>query len=225
MQAWQKYAAEVHGTFVLPVRCSPGQIADPHIPEVRPYGENPYAGYDDPGGDPFLFRARADDRAREMQRVAGINSGGEAVANSLDLLRDDAGASATAVTIGGLDLVIFWNAGQASAFDDRAINTGRDVGSAGVFIPVADGRMLSSETIAGEIRDLETGSLWSISGQGVDGLLEGSTMDWIPHLDTFWSARRVISPEPHSSAPEEGPARFDSEHIHDRRCLQLRAGS
>ncbi|MGQ0849362.1 MAG: DUF3179 domain-containing (seleno)protein [Actinomycetota bacterium] len=43
----------------------------------RPYGANPYAGYDDPQAFPFLFRGTVEERAAAMQRVVGVaRSGG-----------------------------------------------------------------------------------------------------------------------------------------------------
>ncbi|MFH1331566.1 MAG: DUF3179 domain-containing protein, partial [Actinomycetota bacterium] len=50
----------------------------------RPYGQNPYVGYDDPAATPFLFRGALDDRAAAMQRVVGVALGDDAAAWPLD---------------------------------------------------------------------------------------------------------------------------------------------
>ena len=43
-------------------------------------------------------------------------------------------------------------------------------------------------------RDLETGSLWNVLGQAVEGELSGERLTVIPHLDTFWFAWLSYNP-------------------------------
>jgi len=159
----------------------------------RDYGSNPYVGYDDPDSDPFLFRGLVDDRARAKQRVVGIAIADEAVAYSLSVLADGE-ASATNVTVGGQDLTIFWKMGQASALDSSAIDEGKDVGSVGVFIPEVDGRQLTFNGEGTAFVDEETGSEWTITGRAVSGPLEGSQLERVEHLDTFWFAWSTYRP-------------------------------
>ncbi|NQV05868.1 DUF3179 domain-containing protein [bacterium] len=162
---------------------------------VRRYGTNPYAGYDDPLGNPFLFAGPLDDRARAQLRVIGIEVDGKAAAYSINVVRDvDAGATATPVTVGGTDLVVLWSAGQASALDTSEIEGGRDVGTVGVFVPEVDGARLTFSADSGVFVDQETGSRWTVAGTAVDGPLAGSKLERVPHLDTFWFAWSTYKP-------------------------------
>jgi len=160
----------------------------------RSYGSNPYVGYDDPDGVPFLFRGEADGRARELQRVVGITVGEESLAYSLDFIIDDGGFSATPVMLGGRNLVILWSGGQGSALDDSAISEGRDVGSVGVFVPEADGQDIVLTPSGSGFTDDGTGSSWTVTGLAIDGPLAGAQLERIPHLDTFWFAWSTYRP-------------------------------
>ncbi len=71
---------------------------------------------------------------------------------------------------------------------------GRDVGSVAVFIPVADGQTLTFEVRDGRFVDQETGSIWEITGQAVEGPLVGTQLEQVHHLDTFWFAWSTYQP-------------------------------
>ncbi len=160
----------------------------------RDYGRNPYTGYDDPEGTPFLFRGALDDRAGAMARVVGIEFAGSSVAYLLDSVRQGQG-NATNTSVGGTDMVILWTPGQASALDDEAIAEGVDVGSVGVFIAQVDGETLTFAHTDDGFVDSDTGSMWSITGEAVSGPLAGSRLERVPHLDTFWFAWSTYQPD------------------------------
>jgi hypothetical protein len=160
----------------------------------RPYGENPYAGYDDPEATPFLFRGTVDDRARALQRVVGVALGGAARAWTLESISGGE-AQATNTEVGATPLVILWKGGQASALDSARIVSGREVGSLGVFSPVVEGRLLSFSASEGVFRDEETGSHWDITGTALDGELAGAQLERIHHLDTFWFSWSTYQPD------------------------------
>jgi hypothetical protein len=160
----------------------------------RPYGENPYAGYDDPSTQPFLFRGTVDDRAAAKQRVVGVAIDNSARAWSLDSLMDGA-ASATNDQVGETPVVVLWREGQASALEAARVVSGRDVGSAAVFSPVVDGETFTFAVHSGEFVDDQTGSSWDITGTAVSGELTGTSLEQIHHLDTFWFAWSTYQPE------------------------------
>ena len=159
----------------------------------RPYGNNPYTGYDNPEATPFLFRGDLDERARAMQRVVGVTLEGEARAWTLEAISGE-DAQATHTELGGSPLVILWVAGQASAIDSGAISGGRDVGSVGVFIPEVDGELLTLEAADGQFRDNETGSIWNVTGQAIEGPLAGTRLSQVHHFDTFWFSWSTYQP-------------------------------
>lgn len=161
---------------------------------IRDYGRNPYTGYDDPEGTPFLFRGALDDRAAAMQRIVGVEYEGASGAFAIELVSGGEG-KATAVTVGDSDLVVFWVAGQASALEDSLVSGGRDIGSAAVFLPSVAGRELTFSHDGTDFVDTETGSVWLLNGEAVEGELAGERLTQVPHFDTFWFAWSTYQPD------------------------------
>lgn len=159
----------------------------------RPYGQNPYVGYDDAEASPFLYRGTADVRAAAMRRVVGVVIDDVAAAWALDNVSGGE-ARATNSELAGRPLVIFWKAGQSSALDTASISQGSDVGSVGVFDPVIDGRTLNFIADGERFTDAETGSTWDITGVAAAGELAGTQLERIVHLDTFWFAWSTYRP-------------------------------
>ena len=159
----------------------------------RPYGSNPYAGYDRPDSKPFLFRGEEDPRLPAVERVAAIERDNAAWAVSFTTLAEERVVSAS---VAGEDIVVFWVPGTASSLDSGTVARGRDVGSAGIFSPVApDGQPLTFRAdAAGNIVDHETGSQWNIFGKAVNGPLAGTQLQAIPgrtgQLWFSWSTYR-----------------------------------
>ena len=161
----------------------------------RPYGQNPYAGYDRPGSTPFLFRGETDPRLPAVERVVAIERGNEAWAVSFTTLAEKNVVSAS---VAGEDIVVFWMPGTASALDSGSIAGGRDVGSAGIFSPSAPhGLMLSFTAEAdGRITDEQTGSEWNIFGRAVSGPLEGTQLEPVPgRSGQLWFSWVVYRPD------------------------------
>jgi len=161
----------------------------------RNYGTNPYTGLDDPNGQPFLFSGDVDVRAKAMQNIVAMETATDAVAWSLDILSDDSGSSATAGEFDGEPIVIFWKSGEASALDTSDISNGKDVGTVGVFSSVADGQELTFTSEDGSYIDDQTSSTWNIFGEAVDGPLEGTTLDPITFVRTFWFSWAAFRPD------------------------------
>jgi hypothetical protein len=159
----------------------------------RPYGNNPYQGYDNPSSFPFLFSGSVDDRSAAMQRVVGVRIGDDARAWTLEAISGGT-ATATNTSVGDTDVLILWIAGQSSALEGAQVSAGRDVGSVGVFSPVVDGETLTFRTADGAFEDEETGSTWDVTGRATAGELAGSQLERIPHLDSFWFAWSTYAP-------------------------------
>jgi hypothetical protein len=160
----------------------------------RAYGSNPYTGYDNPDTAPFLFRGPLDDRARAKQRVVGVEIGDDAAAYSLDAIRGDDSGAATNTTVGDIPIAIFWVSGQASALDSTSIEEGADVGTVGVFLATIADQTLTFVADGDEFVDTETGSRWTITGESIEGPLQGERLERLPHLDTFWFAWSTYKP-------------------------------
>lgn len=155
------------------------------------YGQNPYVGYDDPDGTPFLYRGPTDDRLAPMTRVLAVRGDGPAAAIPLDVLRREGVVSFAAQ---GRDLIALYAPGAVSALDTADVAEGRDVGSTGVFLAEVDGRPVTLEpTGDGTFADAADGSVFDVLGRRRSG--SGSDLTPVEHLDTFWFAITAFDPE------------------------------
>ncbi|MDQ4045559.1 MAG: DUF3179 domain-containing protein [Chloroflexota bacterium] len=185
-----------------------GQVLSRATGFDRPYGNNPYPGYDDIESSPFLFDQETDERLPAMQRVVGVSLDGNAVAYPID---EDDLTMVTNDEIAGTPVAVFVGPGAASALDAVAIASGRDTGQAGVFERTVDGEVLSFELADDVVRDEQTGSRWSLAGEALDGPLEGAQLTPITHVVVFWFAWAAFQPNsrihPGSSATRGPPWR------------------
>jgi hypothetical protein len=110
-----------------------GQVLVPNNPALRRYGANPYVRYDEIGSLPFLYQGELPDRIHAMERVVAVEvAPGKHEAWALELLRGRGEIRAG-------DLVLRWEAGQASALDAATVAGGRDVGNVTVRRQTAGG--------------------------------------------------------------------------------------
>ena len=157
------------------------------------YGRNPYAGYDRVDNEPMraFVRERTDPRLPAMERVVAVELG-NGWAAPFGLLSEVRVLNAT---LDETPFTVFWAPGNASALDSRDISTGRDVGQTAVFDRRLDGRVLEFEFGDGQFRDVETGSVWDLTGRAVRGALKGRSLDRVAHGNHFWFAWIVFRPD------------------------------
>lgn len=158
----------------------------------RDYGRNPYVGYDDADSSPFAFEGEVDDRLPAMTRVVAIEEGEATVAVPLEKLVEE---RVLETTVGDSDVVVWAKSGMASALDRASIADGADVGATAVFAPEVDGRRLTFRPDGEHFVDEQTGSTWNLLGEAVDGPLEGTELEPVEHLDTFWFAWASFQPD------------------------------
>ncbi len=162
----------------------------------RPYGQNPYPGYDFEQSDPIstFFTGDIDRTLASKARIVGVNDADGSVAVRLEDLIE---RPVIPVTEDGRNLVVFHEPGLASSLDSFQVDGGRDVGQTGVFEALApDGTELTfAAGAAGDgFVDDQTGSTWNVLGQATGGPLAGSELTQVPHLDTFWFAWATYRP-------------------------------
>ncbi len=160
----------------------------------RPYGDNPYGGYDAEGRQPFMFREDVDGRFAAMTRVVGVKDGEGAVAITLDHLTE---TQVQTVEVSDRPITVVWAPGQASALDTTTIDEGRDVGQTAAFLAEFDGEPVDlqpTDTDA-QFRDVNSGSTFDLRGRGLDGPLEGTELTAVPHDDTFWFVWAAFKPD------------------------------
>jgi len=157
----------------------------------RPYGTNPYVGYDRADQSPFLFDGTPDTRLPPMERVVTVALNGQYAAYPYANL---AQKRVVNDAVGGRSLVVVWRSGTVSALDRDQIVGSRDVGATAIYDATLDGRALTFAPLAGEstepgaafFRDNETGSGWNLIGKAVSGPLAGKQLAPIVHGDEFW---------------------------------------
>jgi hypothetical protein len=172
-----------------------GRLLSRNTGYERPYGQNPYAGYDQPNSPPFALSGQPDPRLPPKERVAAVQTGAHsAVVYPFSRLERDAPINDE---IGGRPVVVSFDPRVGSPLDAPEVQLGRDVGTAAVFARRIDGRTLTFEKGGepGIFRDRETGSTWTMSGRATAGPLEGERLKQIRSDDQFWFALAAFFPK------------------------------
>ena len=158
----------------------------------RSYGSNPYTGYDRVDNPPFLLLDEPDGRLPPKERVVAVTVGDVDVSFPFSVMEREGVVN---YSVNGQDLAVFFKTGTVSALDRSSIRESRDVGATGVFVPGVDGQKLSFRREEEDIVDNETGSVWNILGEAVDGPLMGKTLTPIVHANHFWFAWGAFKPD------------------------------
>lgn len=172
-----------------------GRVLSRDTGHSRSYGRNPYPGYDRADDRPFLFEGTIDGRIAPKERVVTLGEGSDAIAFAWS---DLAMTGLATAIVAGEPIVVLWQPGTVSALDEALIDESADIGSVGVYRPVADGRSLTltrPEGPEGPIVDAETGSTWSVTGRATDGPLAGAPLEPVVHANHFWFAWAAFSPD------------------------------
>ncbi len=109
-----------------------GQVLVPNDPKARPYGRNPYAGYDS-AVKPFLYRGDLPKNIEPMLRVVVVDD----TAYGLNLIRDQ-----QSLTDG--DVRLRYEGDHASALDQKSIKDSRPVPGVSVQKRKSDGRWVEA---------------------------------------------------------------------------------
>ena len=169
-----------------------GRVLSKDTGYPRPYGDNPYLGYDEVDKPPFLFVGQTDGRLPPKERVVTVRVGAETVAYPYPLLRK---RRVVADLVGGTEIIVLYEPGTASPLDTPGIAEGSDVGSTGVFWNDVDGRQLTFSASGAGFRDAETGTQWTILGSAESGPLSGRRLEPVIHGDHFWFAWAAFEPQ------------------------------
>jgi hypothetical protein len=158
----------------------------------RPYGRNPYAGYDDVDSPPFLLDGTPDGRLAPKERVVSIEDGEALIAVPFTALADRPVIDAA---VGGRQVTVWWRPGVSSALDRSNLSDGRDVGGVAVYDRRLGGRTLTFTSTAGGVRDDQTGSAWGLDGVATGGPLAGRRLTPVLHDTPFWFAVGAFRPD------------------------------
>lgn len=167
----------------------------------RPYGENPYDGYDDEERRPFLFSGEIDPRLPGTRRVVALETtdpatgAAEYIAYPWPLLAE---RRAINDTRGGLPIAVLWTPGTNTALGARSIAQAEDIGAAAVFNTLIGDIALFLEPNPEDERtfiDNATESVWNVFGRAISGPFEGAQLEPVVHADYFWFAWAAFHPE------------------------------
>lgn len=158
----------------------------------RQYGVNPYRGYD--SSLPFLFRGDVDDRLPATSRVLAGTVDGVAMAYPFETLFNEIVINDQ---LGDVPVVAFWQPGVASALDDAVIDNSRDIGTAALFNrELEDGTVLTFTVNEDNMLvDDQTGSVWNLFGEAIEGELAGTELEQLIANPHFWFAWAAFHPE------------------------------
>lgn len=114
-----------------------GTVLVPNNPNLRAYGNNPYANYDERKAPYPLYKGTLPTHINPMARVVVLRRDGKPISIlTLAYVRNSLTTQIDGFTLS-------WSAGQSSALNDRIIAKGKDVGNLVVKIMI-DGKMVDA---------------------------------------------------------------------------------
>lgn len=158
---------------------------------ARPYGSNPYSGYDS-AARPFLLDRAPDPRLPAMERVLHVSAGGAERIYPFGAFADEPVINDE---VGGEPVVVMSRSGVLSVLDRGRIAESRRVPSAAAYSRRLEGRLLEFELRGGRIADSATGSTWTILGEAVEGPLAGRRLAPLSRGDHFAFAWLAFHPD------------------------------
>lgn len=169
-----------------------GMVVNRDTGHSRPYGNNPYRGYDGIDNSPFLFRGELDSRLPPMERVMHVASDGAEKLYPFSTLK---GVGVINDQVGDTSVVLFSRSGLLSVLDKAKIKESREIQAVTAFQRQHDGQTLTFKLDGEGVVDEQTGSQWNRLGQAVDGPLKGQTLASLQSGIHFAFAWLAFNPE------------------------------
>lgn len=154
----------------------------------RPYGRNPYRGYDHIDQSPFLYFDPLDKRLPPMERVISVQMGGRQRIYPFSLLTRQAVINDS---LAGEPVVILSREGTFSALDKELISASRTIPSATAYSRRLGEQVLDFYSQQGRLLDRQSRSEWNLLGQAVSGPLQGNQLQALDsgvHFAFAWLA-------------------------------------
>jgi hypothetical protein len=168
-----------------------GTVLSLHTGFDRPYGENPYAGYETDPSPSSFFTRKTDSSLPAKERVAAVFAGGRPLVVPFSKLRRSPVVQAEAA---GGPVAVFYDPHVRSVLDSTRVSRSIEVGTATAFDRRLGSRTLDFTPRGGQFVDRQTGSSWDISGTATAGRLRGQRLRPIRHDEQFWFALAAFVP-------------------------------
>lgn len=133
-----------------------------------------------------------DARLPAKERVLGAMIGSQTIVYPFHTLGE---AGLINDTVDGHAVVAFWQAGNVDA--ENTVQPGVDVGMAVLFYRTVNGQTLTFVRRGANIEDAETGSVWTIFGEAVEGPLKRTHLEQVEGMAAFWFAWVSSYPQTH----------------------------
>lgn len=151
-----------------------GKVLTRYTGTNKKYGVNPYAHYDSRQMPVvWFYRKPFDNRLPAMERVLGVAIENHAYAFPLSSLSESA---LVQTQVASMPIVIISKKGMASAVDKPLIKDSKDVLAAVAFLRNLNGKLLDFEIRNNDVVDMQTGSIWNIFGEAIEGELKGERL-------------------------------------------------
>lgn len=165
-----------------------GKVLSRETGVERPYGNNPYRGYDNIDSNPFLYRGELDARLPAMERILSIPDGDTTLLVPLTSMKEKPVIN---IRLGDTSVVVLAATTANSALDKSSIAESRAIPAAAAFYSESADRQLTFVHEHGQVLDKQTRSVWNAFGQAVDGELAGTELTQIDqgvHFAFAWLA-------------------------------------
>lgn len=154
----------------------------------RYYGKTPYPGYDDPNGDPFLFKGKIDPRLPPLERVLALASESRSVVFPFSYLEKHPLIN---TTFENTKVLVISQASMFSTVDKKILKDSKMMLTAAAFDRSVDGKELVFELKRDRLIDKQTLTEWNIFGEAIAGELKGSKLEQVDknvHFAFAWLA-------------------------------------
>ena len=182
---WERFASEYPEGEVL------NRLFDGEGSPLRAYDRPPYAGYDNSDRNPFSYNGEVDRRLVVTSRVLTLSSDESATVYPFEFLAENPILNDT---VDSQHIVAVFDDTTSSSFNDSG-GVGQTAGSAVAFSRVVGDRTLRFQPDPEGMVDVETGTVWSLGGRALKGILAGEQLAQVVHGNHFWFAVALFWPD------------------------------
>ncbi len=95
-----------------------------------------------------------------------------------------------ATPVAGVPITVWWaDTGAVDNFDSALPGEGQVIGTGIAFLATVDDQVLTFAPASPDtFVDAETGTIWTLFGEGIDGPLAGRQLETAVHQNEFWFA-------------------------------------